>query len=199
MPTQVTIVDPEGQPLHIEQRFQDDAVDATDMVFEFFKTTAGSIEMDVDGSATAVPFELHVRDSSIVISRILIEVLDDATEDIDGFFTIAALTNGLLIEVLGHAGETLQSFGTSDAGIKRHVDLGSLGGHDLLHTEDVPATSLFIVRWSLWKSGKRLLLREGQTMRVTVRDNLEALTQLRFSAQGFKVRDRDATVRYLPG
>lgn len=158
------------------------------ILFEHLKDTenSDSIEAAVDGT-TPVNFDYTAPAGRVAeIERLNLTLVDDAVEDIDGFFTLAALTNGLLLQVLDIDGSTvLQHFGTDEAAIKTHNDLGTLAGIDVLTLGDaVPAVRRFIVRWTLSKAGSSLTLNSGMTFRMVVPDNLSALTQFRAMIQG---------------
>jgi hypothetical protein len=141
--------------------------------------------MAVDGSSTAVEFSVSSGEV-VAIERILFTTVDNSKEDADGFFSIAALTKGMLIQVKEGA-EILQHFGTDDIPIKRHADFNLLAGNDLVG-EDAGGDGRFAIRWTIGRSGRRLLLSPPQKFVFIVQDNLSTFIEIRALAQGYRVR-----------
>jgi len=155
--------------------------EANRFVFEFLKTAAGSMEMGVDGG-TPVPF-LYTATQPTILTRCNFSMYDDALEDVDGFFTIAATTNGLKIEVKNSAGTVLQNFGA--IAVKRHADLNNLAGTDTSGAQATPATARMAVRWTFERAGAALKLDTGDQFIITVQDDISALAQFRTMVQGY--------------
>ncbi len=156
-------------------------------LFQYLETPAGSVDMNVDGSSTPVEFHFASHELSH-ITRINWTHFDNAADDIDGFFSIAALTNGCTIQVRAADGTVLQHFGTDKVPLKRSVDFAALAGVDV-RSDSGGSVSASAVRWTIEAVGEELLLRPSQAFVFTVRDNLTALTQFRAMAQGVIVHN----------
>ena len=117
--------------------------------------------------------------------RLMVTCVDDAIEQITGFFTLSALTNGLLIQVIDGDGSTvLQHFGTDVLPIRRHEDFAALAGNDISESSSLGNAARFGIRWTISAAGSTMILYEGQTFRVVVQDDLSSLTQLTGVVQG---------------
>ena len=157
-------------------------------IFAFIRNGSDSPEMDVDGGTpVAFSWTNEVAAGRIAyLTRTLITALGGATEDHDGFFSLAALTNGLLIDIRDENGTVVQAFETDSLPIKRHVEFGNLAGVDI-DTDSGAGVSRYNIRWTFSKAtGRPLLLRPGWSFRVTVRDALQTLTMFRISVQGYR-------------
>ncbi|HUU95519.1 MAG TPA: hypothetical protein VM487_07250 [Phycisphaerae bacterium] len=157
------------------------------VIHELLRQPTSSFEMGVNGGTPIVfgwtnplaagrPAYLH---------RCLMSVVDNAPEDRDGFFTIAALTNGLLIELTDANGDVVQNWETDAAPIKRHVQFASLAGPDIVPDAGA-GVSAYGMRWTFSKgTGRPLLVEPGGTFRISVRDNCSAILEWRTSIQGY--------------
>lgn len=157
------------------------ATPADRLIFEYL-TNGGSAEMGVNGSVTPVVFT-YTATTECSLERLNLAMVDAANEDVDGFFTLAALTNGLLIETYDSSDTLLQDFGTTAVPIKRHADLANLAGTDTAGSSSTPAATRFGVRWTFAKAGAAINLRTGDYFQVTVRDDLSTIG-LRMMIQG---------------
>lgn len=151
------------------------------MIYAYLEN-AGSPDMNVNGAVTPVVFK-YTATAECDLHRINIAVLDNAAaEDPNGFFVIAALTNGLLIECYDSGDTLLQDFGTTDTPIKQHAELAALAASDIV-AEDTTDTRM-AVRWTFDKAGDALHLRPGDYFQISVRDNLTTIELLRMMLQG---------------
>ena len=142
--------------------------------------------MGVNGSVTPADFT-YTATAPCALERVLFSVVDNAGEDIDGFFTIAALSTGLTIQHRNSAGTVLQHFSTDVAAIQRHADFTNLAGVDVGATSDTPAVTRAGVRWTIGKAGAKLRMEAGDVFGVTVSDDLSAILQFRTMAQGLLI------------
>ena len=142
----------------------------------------GSDEMAVDGSSTPVDFEYTVPASQEVLLSRAAVFIQDAGPSPTEFGGIAALTNGLLIQVRDGADQLVKQFGEP---IQDNTDFVLLAGTDVVYelTTGVDSVS---VRWTFSRTsgGDLLQLREGETFRVRVQDDLTGLTSMRWALQG---------------
>ena len=146
------------------------------LVPKFLATVpGGSIEMAVNGSVTPVAFDLVPGSSEIWrVARLVLQIVAPAPATPAQFGSLAALTNGLLLQVRNAT--TVITDLTAGAPVKANRDL-VLGwtGVSLADT-DVEADWLFSVPIRL----------EGglnEIVRLTVRDNLSTLTRMRVLAE----------------
>lgn len=151
---------------------------------KFLKNTSDSLEMNVDGSTTAVSFKYTVpANEEAYIARCNI-YMEDANPSPSKFGGLTALTNGLIIRVLDAQGSTLHTF-NDGATIKSNSDFHSMAGVDVAYTTGQGADAVSI-RWTLQRQsgGPSLVLREDEAFEVVVQDNLTGLDKFRWSLQG---------------
>ncbi len=148
-------------------------------------SVADSDDMNVNGSVTAVNFDFEVATGKIfILSRINAQFRDNTKDIPNGFFSLAALGNGLLIQILDTDGTTvLQDFDTTADPLKNHADMIALAGVDV-DTDSTANVSAGGFRFSIFKTGSFMKLTAGQKVRVVVQDNLEAMQEFRFMVQG---------------
>ena len=147
---------------------------------------ADSDDMNINGAVTPVNFDFTVPTGKVFLFTRFNAQFDDTNKDVpNGFFSIAALGNGLLMQVRDIDGTVLQDFDTADAPIKNHADMIALAGVDV-DTDGVANLSSGGFRFTLTKTGAAMRLTAGQVIRVVVRDDLTGLTELRFMVQGLQ-------------
>jgi len=156
-----------------------------DLIFAFLKTSGNSRDMAVNGSSTPVPFFYSSPDRKWVLSRANITVLDAGPITATTFGGDTALTNGLGFEIRGENGALLKSF-TGGMPITRNADWGTLAGVDWSQSIGAGLDAV-TVRWSMFKSGKEVLMFPGETFQCEVRDDLSSLTEMTIMIQGYFV------------
>lgn len=139
--------------------------------------------INVDGSSTDVEFEYACPEDSLVFFRRCCLTIVDSSITPTKFGGISALTNGLLMQVIDSDTTTVLLDFTLDIQIKKNLDFSLFAGTDAPVTA-VAGDDVMEVRWTIGKTGAPLLLTEGQIFRVTVRDNLSAITEFRWMMQG---------------
>lgn len=136
---------------------------------------AGSPDLNVDGSATPALFWIAGATALLTtIARVSILLADAAIVEA-GFGGLAALTNGLALDVTDDAGAALVDL-TGGLALKSHADLLALGA-DLRF---IGATMVAVA----WDLATPVELVAGQRLRATVRDNLTGLTRATIVAAG---------------
>lgn len=160
----------------------------TDGIFDLLRESGGSFEMAVNGTEP-VAFEWinpEAAGRDAYLSRMLIAALGATAEDLDGFFSLAALEIGLLIDIRDQNGDVIEAFETDTAPIKRHVEFGQLAGIDV-DSDSTANRSRFSIRWTFDKAmGRPVLIPAGASIRVTVRDDLASLAMFRVAVQGYR-------------
>lgn len=166
--------------------------DETNVVFKFLKdiSNSDSIEMNVNGSITPKFFDYILVDSNPKIKGTWIARINFLTVNngmtADNFFGLTALTSGITINVLDLSLNSVLDF-TDDAPIKKAVDFAVLtGGDQVLFNITGGADDSSGIRWSLNKVGHPFFLKKGYRIRLTINDDLSALTQFRAKLQGIK-------------
>ena len=162
-------------------------IDPAGLQFKFFRNYADSLsrEMNVDGS-TPVHFDVRVDGTLSFIHRVNISIVDGGILPIT-FWGISALSTGLKIRVVTFADDvTVRDFLDGET-IKTNTDWVYLSGVDSTVVPVAqPNDDHIPIRWTLSKAtgGKPLKLVTGQALRITVQDNISALTSFRVMAQG---------------
>lgn len=143
-----------------------------------------SFEMAVNGSlGSPVIFE-YVAPEPVLMSRINLQI-NDILPTADKFGGIAALTNGVLIQIRDTDDTTLIDF-SDNIGIKANHDFVLLAGIDV----DIVSgggVGLVAVRFTVSKAGNLLRLETGQKFVLVVRDNLTGLDSFEAMVQGVTV------------
>ena len=154
------------------------------LILQYMRESGGSEEMAVNGSVTAVEFEFENTDPLLkaVIARTLWNIVDASPTAIK-FGGITALTNGLLVELVNPADVVVFDF-LDGVPIKQNAQFGNLGGVDWNLTAGA-GTGAVTVRWSLFKTGREILVPPGFKIRLTVQDDLSALDSMMVSVQGY--------------
>lgn len=156
-----------------------DGVPAGDVVVAPLRANgepAGSSAMNVDGSTTPAYYWIAGDGGKLTTIRRLSIVLTDAAILEGGFGGLAALANGLALEVLATDGATALVDLTGGLGLKSHADLLALGA-DLRFV----GSTMVAVAWDL---AAPVELVAGQRLRATVRDDLTGLTRATIVAAG---------------
>lgn len=148
----------------------------------YLKESGGSVEMAVDGSSTAVNFELAPGATEVFrVESIAFVVKLASAADFDKFGDLTALGNGLLVQTIDSDDSEIVDLLGGQA-IKENFDLLSVGslalksgaGSDGLQAVITPAVPI------------RLDGAASELLRVTVQDNLTGLTRFRAFVNGVK-------------
>ncbi len=153
----------------------------------YLRNAAGSVEMNVNGETTEVPFFFIVPGApgahgELVRLNVLLLASTVAPAD---FGSESELTNGLEITTRDVNG--LETFDFMDGlGLIKNADWTSLAGVDSAPTAAAGGANpdLLAVRWTLMRGGASVELKAGESFRVTVRDDISGIVQLRCKLQG---------------
>lgn len=142
---------------------------------KYLATVPGaSIEMAVNGSVTPIQFDLVPGSAEIWrVARLVLQIVAPTAASPELFGSLAALTNGLLIEVRNAGGVLIDL--TAGAPIKANLDL-ALGWSTSI------ADTIVGAEW-LFASPLRIEGGLGEFLRLTVQDNLSTLTRMRLLAE----------------
>ena len=145
--------------------------------------SSGSIAMNVDASGILGGSDFFYTcpaNQTVHISRINFIILD-ASILLTDFGGIAnGLPSGVLINVLDDDNTIILDFLDGES-IQQNVDFGLLAGVD---TQISTGTDGLFVRWSLFKTGANLKLTAGQSIRISIRDDLSSLEKFNAMIQG---------------
>ena len=160
---------------------------APEASFHALLLNGGTFEMNVDGSADDVEFEWAnplEAGREAHLEGVHLAVIGNAIEDVDGFFAIAAIDTGLLMQVVDIDGVVLLDFNSGMAPFKRHAEFSTITG--VGSTSDTSGgKSRFSVDIEFEEvAGHALLMQPGSRFCLTVRDDLRVLTMFRGSAHG---------------
>lgn len=158
-----------------------------DYVYFHLTSAAGGFDLNVDGSAAAVNFDFVVpagtKYKTFSFSRINFEMVDNAMRW-DRFGGLAAaLTNGLLIQVLDNNNAIRQDFDTTRRPIMTNADFSPIAGVDAIVIATAGPDAL-PGRFSIFKVGRRMTLFPNWRIRIVVQDDLRNIDVFRAMIQG---------------
>ena len=175
------IIDEIGFLPHLDRLDGIHLVLAADQVFDGLDSGSGT-NLAVDGT-TPVKFKHTVEADHVhVIRRSNIIVLDPLQTPTK-FGGIAAIANGIKVEILAADGTTPIFDYTSSGTIKKNSDWKRLSGVDNVRVDAAQDDSRGI-RWTMARSGGLLVMLPGQVFQVTVQDNLAAIEEITWDLQG---------------
>lgn len=154
-------------------------------LFVFLREVGTSEEMKVNGGGAAKKFYWRCPANQIWILQRLNFLMIDGAMSPTKFGGLAALGNGLKIEILDTDQATVLLDFLEGETIVKNADFALLAGVDDQITAAV-GDDIFKVRWTLAKSGKPIRLTSQQYIQVTVQDDLTGLTSFRAMLQGFR-------------
>ncbi|KKN41079.1 hypothetical protein LCGC14_0726880 [marine sediment metagenome] len=148
---------------------------------------AGSRDMNVDGT-TPVTFEYGPPAGLVAaIERCLIHLFDSTIDPSDFGGIRPALTNGLLVQLIEPDDSVGLDFLDGET-INNNGEFSLLAGVDVVFESGVGDDQIY-VRWTLaLDHGAPLLLRTGDRFRVTVRDDIQAISSFRWALKGRLIR-----------
>jgi len=155
----------------------------TPFVFSFLRNGAESKDMAVDGSSTPVVFKYTGTGNGLYAYRINWIIADAGIRIYDFFGGVAALTNGITIKAIAADDSTVLIDFTNGEPIKRNAEFSSLAGTDAPILDSV-GTDILSVRWTLEKAGEPFKLGLGESIQVTIQDDLTGLTEMSAMIQG---------------
>lgn len=156
-------------------------------LFEFLRNPLDDDhDMVVNGASVPVNFQYLVPSGKTAqISRLNFQIIDGGIgyNEFGGLGSV--LTNGLLIKVLDTDGTTVLIDFMDGETIKSNEDFNALAGVDTVTTPAAGDDQLAI-RWTIARAndGGSMTLHEGQILRVTVQDDISALTKFQIMVQG---------------
>lgn len=143
----------------------------------------GLTDMAVDGSSSAVTFQIGPLGGSADVTRFIVHMEDGTAMDDGKFGGIAALTNGVVIRVYRAATSTYDTIMNA----KTNGEFAQRT-YDASYADNAPAgTYGFRVRRSFGgedKSGSVIRLANGDTFQIIIQDDLTGLLSFGIAVQG---------------
>ncbi len=181
-----------GQPIGVPFDPNSPAVPAGKLLFTYVTHRSGPevaldpLNMATTGATPGTPsiFEYTVpANTEMRISRLNFAIIDQALQLVR-FGGLGALTNGCLLDVVDPNGLSLLDMTSGRpfmankdflyaAGIDMEIDQGGGGALDVVK-----------VRFSLFKAGRNMIVKAGQSIRWTIRDSLAGIDEFRCQVQG---------------
>ncbi len=167
------------------------AIAPSGFIYGWLRQTAGNPpasgddrDMDVDGSlVTPGVFQWTVPQNKIAkLSRINIVIVDGGIGWNEFVGLGSVLTNGILLQTMFADGNPSLDFLDGEA-ITTNADFTSLAGVDGISIA-AAGDDVLPIRFSFFKSGGEIELRENESIRMMVRDDLTGITLMRAMVQG---------------
>lgn len=146
-------------------------------IFTFLKTSGGSSDLVVNGSATAVDFEYTPPSGYDFLVKDVNFLIRDASVGDNKFGGQTVLSNGCLFRMVDADGVELLDFTGGDQ-IKRNADFYLLAGAEAKTNNNVH------VKWNIASTGAALAIENGERLQFKVQDDLTALTEFKIAVQG---------------
>ncbi len=142
----------------------------------------------VGGTYTATPEEFYIQAQGgdrLSIARMIISIEDGSGVKPELYGAGAALTVGITVKVLSSTGAVIMDL-TDGVPIKTNALWGSLCYDvDSKSWGNTPTDELVVVRWTFSKSGRPIILEDGQKLVVLLSDDMDHLINHYFLVQGF--------------
>lgn len=145
----------------------------------YLRDSDDSVELAIDGSSAAVNFDLAADSDEVLrITRVTFLMVLASAPEFDQFGDLAALTDGLLLQIRNSAGLVVDLL--DEVPIKSNNDFAALGNLAfgtlenswVVQADWIPPVPI------------RLEGSDGELLRVTVQDDLTDLTRLRVMCHG---------------
>lgn len=157
--------------------------------FRFKMLRNGALsDMSVNGSITPVAFSFQIEaNRTFRLQRSLVRIVDRSIRP-DLFGGIAALTNGITIELQDADSNVLLDFMDGKT-VQDNSDFSHLAGVDSqVDPASVPSNDdAYLVRWTLEKAGAAFKMTNRQKLVFTINDDLTELTHFETVIQGVYV------------
>ena len=141
----------------------------------------GTTNAKVDGSSTPVVFKFAPT-RNCRIHRMMVFVEDAGAVVAANYGAVAGpLTNGIIVTHTDDSGTVTNLHG--QVAITNNADWARLC-YDVTYSGFAAGNDFVHVRWTFDKTGIPLIMESGDTLKVTVRDNLTGLVEHYFHIQG---------------
>lgn len=145
-----------------------------------------TISAAVDGSSVAKEFIFSPSGRVAIVYRVILYIEDNANFRVQDYGGISGgLTNGILLGVYDSDDVILLDL-TDGLPIKTNGSWSRLC-YDVNHLNYGSGNEVLTGRWTFEKSGRGLLLRDGDQLKVTIQDDLTGLVHHTFMVQGYYI------------
>jgi hypothetical protein len=152
-------------------------------VFKWLRESGGSRDANVDGASTPVLFEYVSTEDHVDVTRMIVTITDAGTFDALLYGNRVVLVNGIKVEIIRDGAVILDLLDGHP--IHSNTDWAAMC-YDFTYHDIGSGDNRAVIRWTFAHAGHPLSLSEGDTLRVTIQDNLEALTGHYFQIQGYQ-------------
>jgi hypothetical protein len=161
------------------------ATEPNKFIYKFLTDTGGSSDLSVNATSTAQQVFFWQNDTTTIalISRLNIQMQASGILPTDFGGISGGLANGLLISARDTNGASLMDF-LDGSTIKNNAEFILLAGTDVDRETAGPGDDFLGVRWTIDKAGAKMEVKQGQSIRFTVQDDLSTITDFRVKAQG---------------
>ena len=155
-------------------------------VYKFLRDplNSDSREMAVDGSTTPVAFRYTAPAGGAILERAIIFYEDTGTFDATLMGNGVAMTTGLTFQVLDSDDTAVKLDLLDGETLKSNADFSRVC-FDFAHLTMGTGPETAAVRWTFSRSGKPVELEAGDSLTVTVSDNLAGLNTFTVMVQGY--------------
>ena len=144
---------------------------------------AGSEDMNVNGSVTAVDFKYTCPVGKVVlVSRLHFHILDSNVDPNDFGGIAGGIATGLILGAFDSDDSQILDFLDGDT-IKKNTHFDHIAGTDA-NVKTGTGLDALAVRFSVHKSGASMRLTAGQYIQMTVQDDLTTLNEFTTLIQG---------------
>ncbi len=185
-----------GQSISQSLDLNSPAIEAGKMLYAYVTHKSGpAVGGDAENMATAgatvgVPsiFEYTVPpNTEMRIARLNFAIIDQSLQ-LTRFGGLAALTNGCMLDVVDTNGLSLLDM-TGARPFTANADFLYAAGMDMeIDTGGGGALDVVKVRFSLFKAGRNVIVKAGESVRWTIQDSLAGIDQFRCQVQGTMTR-----------
>jgi hypothetical protein len=151
-------------------------------LYHWLRESGGSRDAAVNGSSTPVVFEWVSTEDHAYISRLVVSYVDTGTFDAALYGNGIILTNGISVEVVEN-GTVLDLLDGET--VKSNADWQAVS-YDFHYNDIGQGDNVASIRWTFARAGHPLELNEGDSLRVTIQDDLTGLTSHYFQLQGYQ-------------
>ena len=161
----------------------------TKIYYQYMKNDAGSVEMNVDGSASATKFYISCpEDDELELHRAMITIYDTKNMQPEEYGDLgSSLSAGWEMKVMSSDGTTVLGDLTGGVPIKTNANLAQVCYDvDIMNMLNT-TNALLKARWTFTKGGHPVFLKPGQRLEVIIDDDLTGLLSQRIMIQGHKL------------
>jgi len=146
-------------------------------VYKWLKD-GSTVEANVNGASVAKVYKYEVAATrTLSLERMIVYIKDTGTFDADLYGNGAILGNGILVSVEYADGTSLDLLDGEP--VKTNSHWAALC-HDVTYHDIGTGDNIATVRWTFGRAGAPLILEVGDSIEVTIQDNLTVLTGQRF-------------------